>query len=293
MPRPPKKRNSPFSSRSPSPGPGDIVQRPDLDRGLVRPEWKERLKQRAQERAQIERPGGRPAPAPSARPGVRPGARPSRKERSKWWDPFAIWAPAPEEAEAPQAEAERRRRFQEAIVPEAEREYVKAQAEAWRRGERAFERGGPQAAYSQRYQGQRQGQPGAAQPAPTPVKPPALEVTPEYVAQIFDPEKMFSHVREMKRDPRFKSHGNVGSVGVISPAGMDEWGRVLKTAQFFGNPEANLSSLPREDVWEKLIKPFLAEFERVLNSMKPSDLPGNFKFDGVPSGAFGLLYTEK
>jgi len=275
MPRPPKKPKSQFSIPSP-------VPHGNIDRGLVRPEWKERLRARAEERAKFGRPGAQPAP---------PSRPLTKKEKSKLWDPFMIWAPTPEQIEEARAEAERISRFHEAIIPEAEREYVKAQAEAWRRGERTLERPGAHTPYSSRYQSQRAPQTPAA--APTPVPPPKLEVTPEYLAQVFNLDKMFDHVRDMRKDPRFKAMGNTGSVGVISPAGIDAWGKVLKTAQFFGIPEASFSRLPREEVWDKVIKPFLDEVERVLNSMKPAEIPGRFKFEGAASGIFGLLYTEK
>jgi hypothetical protein len=260
VPRPPKKKRLSVPDRPPVGG-------PSIDRGLMRPGWRERLEERAQERAQVERRHGPP---------MRP---PPRKARlPKFLQPFEIWAPTEEELEAERAQAARARPLHETMVPEAEREYVRAQAEAWRRGERpAFERPSSPV-YSQRA-GPRRPEPETA----------ARQITPDYLNQVFNFDKMWSHVRSMKKDPKFQKEAGVG---VISPAGMDAWGRVLRVAEFFGIPERELGRFPREEAWDKFIKPFLSEVERVLNQVKPADLSGRFRFDSSPTGAFGLIYSE-
>lgn len=294
MPRPPKKTGSsggvPRPAGAPRPGGALRPSGPpsgggNIDRGLVRPEWRKRLEERAHERAQVREQFERPGAPPPARIPIK------KAPRSKLWDPFKIWTPSPQQVEEAREEAARVSRFREAIVPEAEREHVRDQAEAWRRGERPLQTRQQQTpSYSGRYGGYQRGQ---TQPSAPQADPAPISITPEYVAQVFNLEKVFAHVGQLRMDPKFKASGSTGGVGIISPAGMDSWGKVLKTAEFFGIPERDIIRIPREEVWEKFMKPFLTEVERVLNSVKPKNLPGSFRFESSPSGAFGLVYSEK
>lgn len=284
MPRPPKKPGSSFSSFPPGGQPP--ASHGNVDRGLIRPEWKERLKKRAEERAQVERRAGGP-------PGTRPGMKPKKQKVSKFLSPFQIWAPTPEEEERERRQAERPVRLHETLVPDAERERVKEQAASWARGERPVPTNPyrPGGGYGYGYGGYRGHYP---PPPQTPAAAGApLSITPDYVAGIFDLDKLFEHARELRKEPKFRAMGNEGSIGVISPAGIDSWGRVLKAAAFFGIPESELAKLPRDEVWDKFMKPFFGEVMRVLNSIKPADLTGKFRLDSSKSGAFGLIYSEK
>lgn len=251
MPRPPR---SSRPSRVSRPGHAGRV---GLDRGIIRKPWKQHLVQMAEVRAVS---GERPTPPPP--------------KLSKFWSVFEIWRPTPAEL------AERRRAYQRAsladvIVPEREQRYVERAREDWRRGVR------PEQAPTHRP---------AEQAPPRPRQASIPEVTPAYVDQVLNLEKVFAHTKEIRRDPKW---AGVAGIGIVSPAGMDSWGKALRTAAFFGIPEAELSRVNRDQVWGRLLEPFLKDVAATINAAKPREIQGTYRFETSPSGAFGLVYAER
>jgi hypothetical protein len=183
---------------------------------------------------------------------------------------FEIWRPTPAQL------AERRRAYQRAsladvIVPERERAYIERAREDWR----------PESAPASRP---------APQPSSRPRQAPIPEVTPAYVDKILNLGKVFEHTKEIRRDPKW---AGAAGIGIVSPAGMDSWGKALRTASFFGIPEAELSRVNRDQVWSRLLEPFLRDVAAAINAAKPREIPGAYRFETSPSGAFGLVYAER
>lgn len=250
-----------------------------VDRGLVRPEWAAKVDEvRAERAVQGPRVPKRASLAPS------------------WWE--ALWAPFEIFREEP-SEEESSGSLEEELIPDSERAYVERRRQESSRGaapERpSYARGAAPERPS--YARAAEGRPSYERAAgSTPEKSEAQPataladmVTPAYVDQVFDLQKVFDHVREIKLDPKFD--GSVG-IGTIAPTGIDPWGKVLETAKFFGVDEAAWAGIPREKVWDDVFGPFLAAVIKSLNTQKPADLPGTFVFGTSPRGAFGLIYTE-
>lgn len=253
-----------------------------VDNGLVRPEAKKRIEAlRAERAARGPRVPRRAQVAPS------------------WWDelwrPFEIWRERYGELqEGPERTLED---VADIIIPDAERAYIEKRRQAYKSG-------AAKARYSSVERTERPSyvRPGAEEAAssgrpsysrPSSAAAPAVNladmVTPAYVDQVFDLEKVFGRVKDLKADPKFD--GSAG-IGVIAPAGIDPWGKVLETAKFFGITDEAYSGIPREKVWDDVFGPFLGAVINDLNNQKPADLPGTFVFGTSPKGSFGLIYTE-
>jgi curved DNA-binding protein CbpA len=206
-------------------------------------------------------PGGMFAPSRAPeRPGRRPEAPPPpRRELTLW-----------EKMMSPGAEPEVPGEMYSAFAPAA--------APARRPPPEAYE---PQASF---------------QPQAPAIVLPSLDDLADHIVAIWPLEGIWDFIRQVREDPGFR---RTGLVDVNTVAGAAYGASVeYELAEFLGIPEETVREYDRRGLltsafWNDIVSPMLEAFPRVMDALKPRDLPGvfflNYGADGI---RIDLYYSE-
>jgi len=107
----------------------------------------------------------------------------------------------------------------------------------------------------------------------------------------FDQNRIWSAVQAAREDRRYRPGYPVAIVQVSSPI-PDDVRRAEELIRFFGVPASDASRFRGQELWTRLLNPFLDELTYGINYGKPRGIPGGVKFQKAPDGSFWLAYTE-
>lgn len=110
------------------------------------------------------------------------------------------------------------------------------------------------------------------------------------VDKYMDTKGLFEFVRKMKADPAWRAGIEAPLLTLANPS-TDPMQVTFEVAQQFKLPEAEIQRYGA-NAWQYLIEPFVRQLEKSLNLMKPSELPGTFKFQFGRDRSYGLSYGE-
>jgi hypothetical protein len=67
---------------------------------------------------------------------------------------------------------------------------------------------------------------------------------------------------------------------------------IKEASVFFRIPEWKVRRDHPEEVWKTIIEPAAREFETKLAKVKPTDIPGTFRFEFAEDASWWLVYRE-
>lgn len=125
-----------------------------------------------------------------------------------------------------------------------------------------------------------------SQRAARPTEPPAVDPS-----RWFDQGRIWNAVHAAREDRRYRP-GYPVAIVQVSPPIPDDARRAEELIRFFGVPASDAGRFRGQELWTRLLNPFLEELTYGLNYGKPREIPGGVKFQKAPDGSFWLAYTE-
>jgi hypothetical protein len=110
------------------------------------------------------------------------------------------------------------------------------------------------------------------------------------VDKYFETKELFDYVRTIRKEPGWRAGMEV-AILPLAAATQDPMQTTFEVAQQFKIAEAELARYG-DNAWQYVVEPFLRQVEKALNLKKPSDVPGQFKFQFGRDRSFGLSYGE-